>query len=149
MVFAVTQESFAGPLALLLELIEGKELAITKVSLARVADEFLLHIQEHDLPSDELADFLLVASRLIYLKSRELMPYLRIVDEDVGSDALEEQLRIYREFVDAAERLEEQFLTSVLHTRPYVKPVIEMPTGMVPPVGLTAEALASGYRDVL
>ena len=41
MQFAVTQEAFVGPLGLLLELIEGERLEITKVSLAKVAEEYL------------------------------------------------------------------------------------------------------------
>ncbi|HCC83562.1 TPA: hypothetical protein DEP96_01815 [Candidatus Uhrbacteria bacterium] len=150
--FAVKNEEFAGPLELLLELIEKKDLEIAKISLAKVADDFLLYLQETHVPADGLADFLLVASRLIYLKSRELLPFLRLVDEDIASDVLAEQLRIYREFVDAAERLEERYGAHLLFPRPYVK---SSPSyggarggfnfGGRPP---TASELAQAYRDV-
>lgn len=149
MVFAVSQESFSGPLGLLLELIESKELEITKVSLANVADAFLLHLEEHEVPSDELADFLIVATRLIYLKSKELMPYLRMTDEDEAADNLADQLRIYREFVEAAERLEERYGKHILSARPYVKPKVTVEASFIPPVGVTADVLAEGYRAVV
>lgn len=147
MQFAVSQESFSGPLGLLLELIEQKELDITKVSLASVADDFLRSIEEQRVPPDELADFLLIAARLIYLKSRELMPYLRMDDEEQGADALADQLRIYREFVAAAERLEARFMRGNLYARPAAKRSI-VPT-FVPPLGVTAASLADTYRTVL
>lgn len=148
MQFTVAQESFSGPLGLLLELIEKRELDITKVSLAKVADEFVLSLQERQVPSDELADFLLVASRLIYLKSKELMPFLRIQDEDEGADTLAEQLRIYREFADAAGRLEERYMQSVMHARPYVKPKALDTATFVAPAGVTPQMLSEIYRNV-
>ncbi len=75
-------------MALLLGLIDEQRLVISEVSLAKVADEFLKYIDENEVPSDELADFLLVASRLIYLKSRALMPYLKIDEEDAAAAKL-------------------------------------------------------------
>ncbi len=146
--FAVKNEEFSGPLELLLELIEKKDLEIAKISLAKVADDFLLYLQENHVPADGLADFLLVASRLIYLKSRELLPFLRLVDEDIASDVLAEQLRIYREFVDAAERLEERYGQHLLFPRPYLKPKSSLAPSFIPPSTLTPAMLADAYRDV-
>lgn len=146
--FTVAQDQFSGPLGVLLELIERKELDITKVTLAKVAEDFLRYVEEAKVPPDELADFLLVASRLIYLKSRELMPYLRMADEEEGVESLAEQLRIYREFAAAATRLETQYMRDVLMARPYVRPKAAEPK-FVPPEGVTAGRLAETYRLVL
>ncbi|MEK7632461.1 MAG: segregation/condensation protein A [Patescibacteria group bacterium] len=121
MSFSVEQEGFSGPLALLLEVIEGKNLPITKVSLAKVADEYLAYLETHDVPSDELADFLVIAARLIYLKSCELMPYLRIDEEDAAAAKLEDQLRLYQEFVAAAVKLEERYMVKAMFVRPTVR----------------------------
>ena len=147
MAFAVSQEKFSGPLELLLALIEEKKLTITEVSLKSVADEYLAYLEAHEVPSDELADFLLVASRLIYLKSRELMPYLRLDDEDANAAKLEDQLRLYREFVAAAAKLEERYLQAPLYRRPFVRPQREMQ--FAPGKALTPAALADAYRSVL
>ncbi|KKW29482.1 MAG: Segregation and condensation protein A [Candidatus Uhrbacteria bacterium GW2011_GWD2_52_7] len=147
MAFAVSQEKFSGPLELLLALIEEKKLTITEVSLKSVADEYLAYLETHEVPSDELADFLLVASRLIYLKSRELMPYLRLDDEDANAAKLEDQLRLYREFVAAAAKLEERYLQAPLYRRPFVRPQREMQ--FAPGKALMPAALADAYRSVL
>ena len=147
MAFAVSQEKFSGPLELLLALIEEKKLTITEVSLKSVADEYLAYLEAHEVPSDELADFLLVASRLIYLKSRELMPYLRLDDEDANAAKLEDQLRLYREFVAAAAKLEERYLQTPLYRRPFVRLQREMQ--FAPGKALTPAALADAYRSVL
>ena len=147
MAFAVSQEKFSGPLELLLALIEEKKLTITEVSLKSVADEYLAYLEANEVPSEELADFLLVASRLIYLKSRELMPYLRLDEEDAGAAKLEDQLLLYREFVAAAVKLEERYLKTPLYRRPYVRPQRE--AQFAPGRALSAALLVDGYRTVL
>ncbi len=120
--FAVEQEYFSGPLGVLLNLLSEKKLEIKDVALAEIADEYLAYLDEHQPPTEELADFLVIASRLIYLKSRELMPYLRIDEEDEGVSALEDQLRLYRMFVNAADKLNALYETDVrIASRPYVR----------------------------
>ena len=154
MSFSVEQEGFSGPLALLLELINGQQLQITKLSLAKVADEYLRHIEEHDVPSTELADFLLVASRLIYLKSRELMPYLRIDEEDAAAAKLEDQLRLYQEFIAVAAKLEERYLAQAMYRRPMVKGKWKMENGksetpFMPVKNVSPSALFDTFQSVL
>jgi segregation and condensation protein A len=149
MQFAVVQEAFSGPLGLLLELIEKRELEITKVSLAKVAEEYLAHLESHEVPSDELADFLLVASRLIYMKSRELMPYLHIKDEDEGADRLQDQLRLYQEYAAAARELEERYLKARMFTRPFVKSQRVQEVAFAPATNVTPTALQELYQSIL
>lgn len=148
MVFAVSQEAFNGPLGLLLELIEEKKLPIAQVSLARVTDDYLRYLETEKVPVEELADFLFVASRLIYLKSRELMPYLQSQDEDAGVDELEEQLRVYKEFVEAAKMIEERFGSRFMHARPYVKLARSGPR-FSPPPSLSGMQFEEVYKGVI
>src|SRR3989344_4119781 len=90
-------EEFEGPLELLLKLIEDEKLDITTISLAKVSDQYLAYIKnEEELPSEEVADFLVVAAKLIYVKSKYLLPALQLEEED-GED-LEQQLKIFREY---------------------------------------------------
>lgn len=119
MPFSVEQEHYSGPLALLLELIDERKMEITQVSLAQVADAFLAHLENADVPEEEMADFLVVAARLIYLKSKELLPYLQLQDEEEAADRLEDRLRAYKDFVDAAKRLEERWGREVMYVRPF------------------------------
>ena len=95
---------FNGPLDLLLQLIEKEELDITTISLAKIADEYFSYIKGHNFNPIELADFLVVASRLIYIKSKALLPYLVIEEEEEQS--LEVQLKLYREYVNDSKTIE-------------------------------------------
>lgn len=151
MPFSVEHQEFSGPLALLLGLIDEQKLVISEVSLAKVADEFLKYIDDNEVPSDELADFLLVASRLIYLKSRALMPYLKIDEEDAAAAKLEDQLRLYQEFVAAAAKLEERYMVNAMYRRPFVKirSVREVEAAFVMPRNVSLESLYEAFKIVL
>src|SRR3989344_5157057 len=99
-------EQFEGPLDLLLQLIEQQELDITTVSLAKVTDQYLQYLEELErIVPEEVADFLLVASKLIYLKSKYLLPDLAVADEQDSGD-LERQLKMYRQFYEASKVME-------------------------------------------
>ncbi|MEY4722870.1 MAG: segregation and condensation protein segregation and condensation protein [Candidatus Parcubacteria bacterium] len=99
--FAIKLAQFEGPLDLLLTLIEQEKLDISQMSLATVTDRYLVHLQENpQIPTEELADFLVIATRLLYIKSKLLLPFLNLGDE-VEPGSLESQLRIYKEYLDA------------------------------------------------
>jgi segregation and condensation protein A len=116
---------FEGPLDLLLQLIERNELEISAVSLVAVTDQYLRTVEQLDeVDPGALADFLVIASRLLYIKSRSLLPLPRVADdeeeEDAG-DALVRQLIEYRLFKQAAAGLrsrEESGLRAYVRTAP-------------------------------
>lgn len=107
--YQIETEVFQGPLDLLLDLIEKAELDITVLSLAQVTDQFLETIKqmEEDDPS-EVSAFIVIAARLILIKSRALLPQppgtVSDLDEDSGED-LALQLIQYRRFKQLAEWL--------------------------------------------
>jgi segregation and condensation protein A len=102
---------FEGPLDLLLHLIEREELDVTTVALARVTDQYMAYLAElEQREAKELASFLVVAAKLLLLKSLALLPRppaLSPEAEDVG-DELVRQLQAYKRFKEIA---------SVLHER--------------------------------
>ncbi len=104
---------YQGPLDLLLHLIEREELDITKVSLAQVTDQYLEYIGLlEELNAEILADFLVVAAKLLLIKSEMLLPRPpRAPDEeeeeDLG-DELARQLIEYRRFKEAALELKQR-----------------------------------------
>ncbi len=111
--YAVDLAVYQGPLDLLLRLIEREELDITEVSLLAVTDQYLRAIEVlEEIEPGALADFLVIASRLIYLKSRSLLPKPQPPDEDEGEedpgDALVRQLLEYRSFKQVASALHER-----------------------------------------
>jgi segregation and condensation protein A len=108
MSYTVKLEQFEGPLHALLQMIETEKLDISEISLAKVTDGYLNMLQENpELPPEELADFLVVASKLLLLKSKLLLPFLYPEDVEEDGQTLEEQLRIYKAYLDASERIEE------------------------------------------
>lgn len=109
--YLVQLPAFAGPLDLLLQLIEREKLDINSISLAQVADQFLAHVhQMEEVQAELLADFLVIAVKLVWIKSRLLLPQpaspVEEEEEDPG-EALARQLREYKRFKEAALALRE------------------------------------------
>lgn len=95
--------SFEGPLDLLLQLIDGQKLPITDISLSAVTEQYFAYV--HSLgenQSEALADFLVIGTKLVYLKSRELLPDLTPEGEGLP---LAEQLRLYQRFIVASRQV--------------------------------------------
>jgi len=102
----IVTEKFQGPLGLLLQLIEKEELDITEIGLAKIADQYIEYIhQNQTIDPDQMADFLVVAAKLLYIKSKALLPYINWEDEEEDFDDLEKQLRMYKEFIDASKNI--------------------------------------------
>jgi segregation and condensation protein A len=102
---------FEGPLDLLLHLVEREELDITTIALARVTDQYLAHLAELERhQARDLAEFLVVAAKLLLIKSQALLPRppsLLPEEEDVGED-LVRQLQAYKRFKEIASTLHER-----------------------------------------
>ena len=107
---ALEVPGFQGPLDLLLNLIERRRLAITDVSLASVADQYLESVRALPAPDpDVLSEFLVIAARLLLLKSRALLPQPEEPDDEESVDDLAERLEAYRRFKEVALELAERF----------------------------------------
>jgi segregation and condensation protein A len=106
--YTVELTTFQGPLDLLLQLIEREELDITKIALAQVTDQYLAHIRQMSRRDPaELSAFLLIAARLLLIKSQVLLPRAPAAapaEEDEGDD-LVRQLQEYRRYKEAAQQM--------------------------------------------
>jgi len=148
MAYNINTEQFSGPLDLLLQLIEQEELDITTISLAHVADEYLRFVRTaKSIEPTQLADFLVIAAKLILVKSRALLPHLQLSPEE-ATDDLTKQLKLYQEFTTAAkeiERLIRQHKFSFMREK--------LPAGIAPefspPEALTIGRLAELYQAVI
>ncbi|MDD3486762.1 MAG: segregation/condensation protein A [Candidatus Moranbacteria bacterium] len=105
--FQVQLEKFEGPLDLLLKLIEEKRFDITRLNLAKVADDYLEFIRSNsDIDLENLAEFVNVASRIILIKSQNLLPTLEITAEEEEEIVdLENRLKEYQKFKQAGEKI--------------------------------------------
>lgn len=102
---SVTLEKFQGPLDLLLRLIQEEQLTITDISLSHVTEQFFAYLNKlSEKDAEELADFLVIASKLVFLKSRTLLPYLYPAEENGPS--LADQLKLYKRYADASQLVE-------------------------------------------
>lgn len=109
--YTVETEVYQGPLDLLLQLIERAELDITKLSLAKVTDQFLAYMRTlKELRAERVSEFLVVASRLMQIKSEALLPrpVVRQPDEEDPGEALVQQLILYKKFKTLATHLAER-----------------------------------------
>lgn len=139
-------EKFQGPLDKLLELIEEKKLEITEISLAEVTNDFLQYLRsltnadstqtnaegsaKYNVSVSQrevrenmrlLADFIAIASRLILIKSKSLLPDAPLTpDEEADIKDLEARLKIYRALKPAMKLLQERWQKSEAEfSRPY------------------------------
>jgi segregation and condensation protein A len=108
-VIKIKIQQFEGPLDLLLKLIEDQELDITEISLAHVTEQFLQYMRSlADLRPQELADWLVVAAKLLVIKSKALMPMLSLPEEDEEEAAdLAWQLYQYKKYKESAKALDQ------------------------------------------
>lgn len=104
---------FAGPLDLLLYLVRKTEIDICAVSLAKITTDFVNYIDVLEfLDFDLIGDFVVVASTLLEIKSREVLPSeIKVVDdvpqEESGSDLIT-RLMEYRRYKEASRLLDER-----------------------------------------
>lgn len=105
--FSFATDHFQGPLEVLLDMIEARKLSISDISLADVTDAYLAYVEKlPELPLGETAQFILVASTLLLIKSRALLPSLELSpDERESVHELERRLARLRLIRQAAKLL--------------------------------------------
>lgn len=145
MLHVVKLEQFEGPLDLLLSFIEDEKLDISSISLGKVTEQYLLTLEAvEEKNPEELSDFLVVAAKLLLIKSRLLLPDL--VPEKDTSD-LERSLRMLKEYRDAAQKLEKLIAQKrfmyVREDLPQIEPFF------VPPGRVTTDRLRDLFSDIL
>lgn len=144
-------EKFEGPLALLLKMIEGEELDITTISLVKIADEYVSYIKtSHDINPEEIADFLVVAAKLLLLKSRALLPYL-YPEEDEEVNDFAAQIKMYKEYLEATKSITQLINENRrMFGREFNKQSwLNKEKSFSPPPSITSEALRMVFEDVL
>ncbi|MBI4427439.1 MAG: segregation/condensation protein A [Candidatus Magasanikbacteria bacterium] len=139
-------DKFSGPLDVLLNLIEEKQMSVSELALSEVTEQFLDHLSKiEDKRPEDLADFLVVATRLLFIKSRELLPQLGKDEEDGPS--LADQLRLYQAFISASKKFNRRWnepRRSVFRVEPPRRPA-----EFIPPKNFSAENLRSSLEKLI
>ena len=146
MIYSVKIAEFEGPLDVLLQLVESQAREITTISLMEVTEPFVEYVRENQgkIHPEILADFLMVAARLVYLKSKALLPGFTDPDLEEGPD-LETQLKMYKAFVEAAARIGAMASAGPRSFSRLQRPVKERSPEFVPPTGVTSSVLRELY----
>jgi len=113
-IFKIKAAGFEGPFGLILDLIEKRKLFINDVSLAAVTEDYLDYVNKLGgmgvLTPAEISSFVLVASTLILIKSKSLLPDLNLTSEEEGDiRSLEERLRLYELFTRLSGGVKDNF----------------------------------------
>ncbi len=147
--YQVQLEKFQGPFDLLLQLIEQQELSITDITLAAITQDYIEQLNgiEERYP-DELADFLAIAAKLLYLKSRALLPYL-LPEEEESVSQLAEHLRMYKEYKEASDTLTKTLAAGQFAVERSVSVERLNTVEFSPPAGITGQILADAYQAVI
>jgi len=143
----VKLDKFEGPLDLLLDLIEQNKLDITKVSLAKITNDYLEEVRRlQEIKVESLVDFLVIASQLLVIKSRALLPMLEAEQKTPDSaEELARRLAELKQFRIAAETLA-TLLASKRYSaarEPVIQPIF------YPPPQLGPKDLEQTFREII
>ena len=102
------EQVFEGPLDLLLDLIEKEKLDVTDIALAQVADQFIAYLEgsKEDITPEYLSSFILVAGKLILIKSKAILPMLELEkEEEEDIEELKARLKEYQRFKNISKQI--------------------------------------------
>jgi segregation and condensation protein A len=145
--FTIKTEVFEGPLDLLLSLIEKKKLFINDIALSKVADYYIAYLQNQaQFPIAQSADFLVVASTLLLIKSRSLIPSLNLTEEEQHDiNDLERRLRIYQRIKELSVHIKKAFGKDMIY---YAEPRKAVPV-FSPDASMTEENFLTAIMSVI
>ncbi|MCF7843601.1 segregation/condensation protein A [Candidatus Gracilibacteria bacterium] len=123
MEFTVKLDRYEGPYTKLLELIEQRKLSITEISLVSVADEYIAYIKTLEQKNlVDISQFIVVASTLILMKAKSLLPGVVYTEEEEKQvHDLERKLELYAMLTNACTKLSSVYMKKILHSREYMK----------------------------
>lgn len=119
MQFTVKLDRYEGPYTKLLDLISDRKLSITEISLVTVADDYINYIKTIDTKDHaDISQFILVASTLMLMKAKSLLPGISYTEEEERQvHDLEKKLELYKTLTEATTLIRKTFGRSPLYER--------------------------------
>jgi segregation and condensation protein A len=140
-VYTVELDNFSGPLDLLLKLIERQKLHICDISLASVTKDYLAFMQTAELDPHQANWFLVIASKLILVKSRALLPSSQAEVFEQEDDDLSQQLKLLSRFKSLAVKFSESASDPFVARQNQKSPVLASSYD-----NLTSKNISSAFR---
>ena len=108
--YAIKIENFEGPLDLLLHLIDKNKVNINDVKISDITQQYINYLDEMEsLNLDIASEFLIMASTLIYIKSKSLLPEESIEEDNLTEEELIRRIIEYKKYKDIVKNLRENY----------------------------------------
>ncbi|WP_294685100.1 ScpA family protein [uncultured Finegoldia sp.] len=115
----IETEEFNGPMDLLLNLVEKEKIDIENVDLAKITNKFIEEVENmKNHTTKDLTDFIYLASTLLYIKSKKLLPKNNFYEDDqIDEELIKQRLIEYKKFKEISKQLIELENISSKHFR--------------------------------
>ncbi|MDU4333639.1 MAG: segregation/condensation protein A [Finegoldia magna] len=143
----IETEEFNGPMDLLLNLVEKEKIDIENVDLAKITNKFIEEVENlKNHSTKDLTDFIYLASTLLYIKSKKLLPKNDFYEDDqIDEDLIKQRLIEYKKFKEISKQLIELEDISSKHFRKIQEDLSayqsEKENLIVPDINLLSETL--------
>lgn len=108
--YAIKIDNFEGPLDLLCHLIDKNKMNIYDINLSEITDQYINYLKEQEKLNLEIAsEFIIMASTLLYLKSKNLLPKHEEEEEEITEEELIRRIIEYKKFKEISKVLKEQY----------------------------------------
>ena len=109
--YAIKIDNFEGPLDLLCHLIDKNKMNIYDINLSEITDQYIAYLKEQESLNLEIAsEFLVMASTLLFLKSKNLLPKQEEKEEEITEEELIRRIIEYKKFKEISKVLKENYI---------------------------------------
>lgn len=109
--YAIKINNFEGPLDLLCHLIDKNKMNIYDINLSEITDQYIAYLKEQESLNLEIAsEFLVMASTLLFLKSKNLLPKQEEEEEEITEEELIRRIIEYKKFKEIGKVLKENYI---------------------------------------
>ena len=111
--YKIKLENFEGPLDLLVHLIDKNKMDIYDINLSEITDQYIEYINEIEKMNLEVtSEFLVMASTLLYLKSKNLLPNQENDEQELTEEELLQRIIDYKKYKEITKMLKEMYQNS-------------------------------------
>lgn len=109
--YSIKINNFEGPLDLLCHLIDKNKMDIYDINISQIADQYMDYINQMEkMNLDVTSEFLVMASTLLYLKSKHLLPKTQDDEEEISEEELIRRIIEYKKYKEITKKLKENYL---------------------------------------
>ena len=109
--YAIKINNFEGPIDLLCHLIDKNKMDIYEINLSEITDQYIEYLKQQENQNLEIeSEFLVMASTLLYIKSKKLLPKQEIEEEEITEEELIRRIIEYKKFKDISKIFKENYM---------------------------------------